>query len=67
MHKDLENYRLEGFPKMVGVQHGNIFKNMYSFEEMFPMKNKEIKSVLFDKSDNFAGFNLMDLETEDLI
>ena len=51
---------------MVGVQHGNIFKNMYDYEEMFSLKNKEIKGVLFDKSDNFAGFNLMDLETKEL-
>ena len=66
MHKDKENYSLEGFPKMVGVQHGNIFKNMYGYEEIFSLKNKEIKGVLFDKSDNFAGFNLMDLETKEL-
>ena len=51
---------------MVGVQHGNIFKNMYNYEEMLSLKNKEINGVLFDKSDNFAGFNLMDLETKEL-
>ena len=31
------------------------------------MMNKVITSVLFDKSDNFAGFNFMDQETQNVI
>ena len=56
----------EEFPRILPLQHGHVFRNMFNPDDVMGMEGYVIASVLFDERGFFSGFNLMETRTGEL-